>query len=212
MQKSFFQKIQEWIVKQVTKVSWNSWSNRPVLNETDKAILRDALTTDYFVITTRKRNYLTTFFINLGHFFLTGRWGYFTHVLMNLEDAVKTDSDFRFIEATTHGTKYSSFSQVFDNTNGVALIKAKDLTLNEWTACLDAAKLQLGKPYDNLFNVKNDLEVNCVELIRIALQALPDYSTRFSAFEQLLAKKKTLTPQMFLECEDFHIYYEIKKS
>lgn len=208
MQKTLFQKIHEWFVKAISHIKWDQ---KRTLDDVDKAILRDALISDYFIIATRRRNYLTSFFINLGHFFLTGRWGYFTHVLMNLEDSVNDDSDFRFIEATTKGTKYSTFEEVFGNVDGVALIKPRSMTLDEWTSCLDTAKLQLGKPYDNLFNVKNDLEVNCVELVRIALMALPDYDTRFANFEKMLRDKKTLTPDMFAECDDFHIYHMIRK-
>lgn len=208
MDKSLFQRIQEWFVK---KISHIKWTQKKTLDDVDRAILRDALASDYFIIATRRRNYLTSFFINLGHFLMTGRWGYFTHVLMNLEDTVNDDSDFRFIEATTKGTKYSTFDQVFDGVDGVALVKPHSMTLIEWTSCLDTAKLQLGKPYDNLFNVKNDLEVNCVELVRIALMALPDYSTRFANFEKMLKTKKTLTPDMFAECDDFHIYHMIRK-
>ena len=208
MEKTFFQKIHEWFVKAISHIKWDQ---KKTLDDVDKAILRDALTSDYFIIATRRRNYLTSFFINLGHFLMTGRWGYFTHVLMNLEDSVNDDSDFRFIEATTRGTKYSTFEEVFGNVDGTALIKPRSMTLDEWTSCLDTAKLQLGKPYDNLFNVKNDLEVNCVELVRIALMALPDYHTRFANFEKMLKEKKTLTPDMFAECDDFHIYHMIRK-
>lgn len=208
MDKSLFQRVQEWFVQTITHVKW---AQKKQLTDVDYAILRDALSSDYFIIATRRSNYLTSFFISLGHFILTGKWGYFTHVLMNLEDSVNDDSDFRFIEATTKGTKYSTFEEVFGNVDGVALIKPRTMSLDEWTSCLDAAKLQLGKPYDNLFNVKNDLEINCVELVRIALMALPDYDTRFTNFEKMLKKKKILTPDMFAECDDFHIYHMIRK-
>lgn len=208
MDKSLFQRVQEWFVKTITHVKW---AQKRTLDDVDKAILRDALSSDYFIIATRRSNYLTSFFISLGHFILTGKWGYFTHVLMNLEDSVNDDSDFRFIEATTKGTKYSTFEEVFGNVDGVALIKPRTMSLDEWTSCLDTAKLQLGKPYDNLFNVKNDLEINCVELVRIALMTLPDYDTRFTNFEKMLKKKKTITPDMFAECDDFHIYHMIRK-
>ena len=208
MEKTFFQKIHEWFIKAISHIKWDQ---KKTLDDVDKAILRDALISDYFISATRRRNYLTSFFINLGHFLMTGRWGYFTHVLMNLEGAVNNDSDFRFIEATTKGTKYSTFEEVFGSVDGVALIKPRSMSLDEWTSCLDTAKLQLGKPYDNLFNVKNDLEVNCVELVRIALMTLPDYDTRFANFEKMLRDKKTLTPDMFAECDDFHIYHMIRK-
>lgn len=208
MEKTFFQKIQEWFVELITPIKWKP---KKTLKEPQLSEIRAALTTDYYIIATRRTNFLTSFFINLGHFLLTGRWGFYTHVLMNLEDEVKADNDFRLIEATTHGTKYSTFEQVFTGVNAVGLIKPHSMTVEEWTACMDAAKEHLGKPYDNLFNVKNDLEINCVELVRLALMALPDYSTRFANFEKLLSKKGTLTPSMFAECKDFHVYKVFKR-
>ncbi len=203
MKKTWLQKLQEWFIKLITPIKWTP---KKTLNEEQLSEIRAHLTSDYFIIATRRTNFLTSFFINLGHFLLTGRWGFYTHVLMNLEDEVNSDDDFRLIEATTHGTKFSTFEQVFNGLNAASLIKPHSMTAEEWTACMDAAKVHLGKPYDNLFNVKNDLEINCVELVRLALMALPDYSTRFANFEKLLAKKRILTPSMFAECQDFHVY------
>lgn len=204
-----FQKLQAWFVKTITPVKWKQ---RKPLTLHDMEVLQGMLTKDYFVICVRRNNYLTGFFISLAHFFLTFRWGYYTHVMMNLEDEVQDVSDFRIIEATTTtGTSFTPFATAFDEVDSVALIKPKAMTLDEWTACLDRALQFLGTPYDNLFDLKTSEQINCVELVRIALQTLPDYSTRFANFEKTLSKKKYLTPQMFAECEDFHIYHEIKR-
>lgn len=208
MKKTFLQKIHEWIVKQVAKVSWEV---KKTLGSDDREIIRSALASDYFIIATRRSNYLASFFINLGHFLFTGRWGFYTHVLMNLEDEVKSDNDFRLIEATNIGTKYSTLDEVLAGVEAIALLKPHSMTVEEWTLCMDAAKKHLGKPYDNLFNVKNDSEINCVELVRLALKGLPDYNTRFANFERMVTKSLTITPQMFLECKDFHVYLSIKK-
>jgi hypothetical protein len=208
LKKTSLQKLQEWFIMDVlAKVKWKQ---QHPLTEAQLDTLNELLSDDYFIIATRRSNFLTSFFINFGHFLLTGKFGFYTHVLMNLENEVATEDDFRFIEATTHGTKYSTFDQVFSGVDAVSLIKPKDMTLDEWTECLDAARLKLGTPYDSLFNIKNDQEINCVELIRIALQALPDYSTRFANLEKLLAKKKKLTPQMIVDCPDFHVYIVVK--
>jgi len=171
----------------------------------------DRFINDYYIIATRRSNQLTTFFINLGHFLLTGKWGYYSHVLMNLEDEVADKSDFRFIEATGAGTHYSTFDQVFNGVDAVALVKPRNMSLNEWTGALDSVKVHLGKPYDNLFDIKSDLEINCVELIRLALINVPNYHTRFPEFEKLVNKKKKLTPQMFLDCSDFEVVYQIRR-
>lgn len=207
MEKTLYQKIHEWVVLQVSKVKW---TNKKELSERQKAVIREILAQDYYIIATRRSNYLASWFINLGHFLFTGRWGYYTHVLMNLEDEVKSPEDFRLFEATTKGTKYSTFEDVFHGVEAVALIKPVSMTVDEWTACMDAAKVYLGRPYDNLFDVKSSEEINCVELVRLALSALPDYKTRFADFERILASRPTLTPQTFLECKDFHVYITLR--
>ena len=207
MKKGLYQKFHEWVVKQISKVHWEA---KYELTPIQKDIIRELLAGDYYIIATRRGNYLSSFFINLGHFLFTGKWGYYTHVLMNLEDEVKDPSDFRLIEATTKGTKYSTFDEVFSGVESVALLKPHSMTIDEWTDCLDAAKVHLGKPYDNLFDVKSDAEVNCVELVKLALKAIPNYEIRFAHFERELASRPTLTPQMFLECQDFHVYHIFK--
>ena len=207
MEKTLYQRFHEWVVLQVAKVKWKPQSE---LSPRQKTVIRELLTDDYFIIATRRSNYLASWFINLGHFLFSGKWGYYTHVLMNLEDEVQSPSDFRLIEAVSEGTQFSSFDRVFSGVESVALIKPISMTVEEWTSCLDAVKVHLGKPYDNLFDVKSDKEINCVELVRLALMALPDYKTRFAHFEETLANRPTLTPQTFLECKDFHVYIEIK--
>lgn len=208
MKYTLIQKVQIWFIQTSAKVRWRQ---RKHLSESDIALLKSKFVTDYYVIASRRSNYLTTFFIALGNFFLTGRWGFYSHVSMNLEDEVKTDDDFRFIEATGAGTHYSNFEEIFSKVDAVALIKPKHMTIEEWTIALDRAKTYLGVPYDNLFNLKNALEINCAELIRLALQGLPDYDTKFASFEKMVAKKKKITPDMFANCPDFEVVYYITK-
>lgn len=166
------------------------------------------LAKDYYILASRRSNYVTTFLINLSHFVLTGKWGFYSHVFMNLEDVVSSDSDFRFIEATGTGVRYSTFADVMDPIDAIALIKPKNMALADWTAALDAAKSCLGRPYDNLFNLKNDLEINCVELIYIALKKTPDYFKNFAEFEKIVKKVGKLTPDMFVNCADFEVVYK----
>lgn len=208
MNHTFLQRVQIFFVELLAKIHWRQ---QHALSPEHKALLQEKLAKDYYIIATRRDNQLTTFLIALGHWFLTFKWGYYSHVLMNLEDEVKSPDDFRLIEATGQGVHFSTFDEVFNPTYAIALIKPKSMTVEEWTECLDKAKVYLGRPYDNLFMLKNDLEINCVELVRLALQELPDYSTRFAEFEKLLAKKKKLTPQMFVECPDFEVVLKLKR-
>jgi hypothetical protein len=208
MQYTQFQKFQIWVIKLLAKVKWNQ---RALLTEDDDEELKEKFAKDYYIIATRKSNYLTTFFICLSNFFLTGKWGFYSHVLMNLEDTVKSVDDFRFIEATGAGVHYSTFEEVYGHVDAVALIKPKHMTIEEWTTALDSAKIYLGRPYDNLFDLKSSLEINCVELIRLALQGIPDYNTKFANFEKMIASKKKLTPDMFHQCDDFEVVYTINR-
>lgn len=208
MEHNIFQKIQIWFILLLAKIHWKQ---NDLLTVDDKITIKEMFKNDYFIIATRRKNYLTSFFIALGNWFLTGRWGFYSHVLMNLEDEVKTDDDFRFIEATGDGVHYSDFEKVFGPVDAVALIAPKNMSLQEWTIALDKAKLYLGRPYDNLFDLKNDLEINCVELIRLALEGTPDYATNFAEFEKLVAAKKKLTPDMFANCSDFTVMYRVKR-
>lgn len=187
------------------------WKQRHAISQTDKMVIKRMMIHDYFIILTRRSNHLSTYFISLANFLLTGKFGYWSHSLMNLEDEVTTDDDFRFIEAIGTGTKFSTFDEVFGTVDGVCLLKPKTLTLDEWTAVLDKAKTNLGKPYDTLFDLRNDNELSCVELVRVALQALPDYETRFANFEALIKKRKNLSPQMFFDCDDFEVVYMIRR-
>jgi hypothetical protein len=204
------QKLQIWAILALSKIRF--WKQHDLLSADDIATLKSRFTKDYYIICTRRENYLTTFFIAFGNFMLTGKWGFYSHVLMNLEDEVKTDDDFRFIEATGEGVHYSEFEHVFGEVDAVALISPKHMSIEEWTAALDRAKTYLGVPYDNLFDMKNALEINCAELVRLALQATPDYDTKFAAFEALLARKKKLTPDMFANCPDFEVVWLVKSA
>jgi hypothetical protein len=208
MEHNIFQKIQILFVKLVAKVKWDT---DDFLTDDEKDIIRQKLIKDYYVIMTRRENFLSTFFINLGHFLLTGKWGYYSHTLVNLEDEVNSDDDFRLIEATGVGVHFSKFNEVFDPVQSVALLAPKNISIEEWTAALDNTKKYLGVPYDNLFDLKNDMEINCVELIYLAVKTIPGYKEKFSDFERIALRKKKLTPQMLLECKDFHLVYEIRK-
>lgn len=188
------------------------WDNRDPVTEEQKFEIEKRLVDDYYIIVTRRKTHLSTFFINLGHWFLTFKWGFYTHVLMNLEDEVASPEDFRLIEAVGVGTKYSTLDEILVDVDSIALLKPVSMTLDDWTAAMDRAKQYLYTPYDTLFDLKTDYKISCVELIRLAMQAVPDYGLKFANFEKMIADNRNLTPQMFLDCPDFHIVYEIRNK
>lgn len=186
------------------------WTIRDEITPEDKSFIAEQLKPNYFIILTRRSNHLSTFFIGLSNLLLRGKWGYWSHSLMNLEDEVTVEDDFRLIEAIGRGVTYSNFENVF-NVSDVALLKPKNMDVEHWTLVLDKLKSKLGTKYDTLFNLKNEEQVSCVELVRLALMAEPDYEINFANFEHMIKKAKNLTPQMFFDCPDFEVVWQAKK-
>lgn len=200
---NIFQRTQVVLANLIGKVTWKA---RDLSPEKQKEIY-DMLAADHYLIMTRRTNHLSTFFIGLGGWIKTGTWSYWSHILMNLEDDVSKPADFRLIEAIGTGTEYTPFAQVFD-VQHVALLTPKGLTVEEWTEVMSGARQQIGKKYDSLFDLKTTDKISCVELVRLALMTIPDYSTKFADFEANIAHVNFLTPQMFYDCDDFEIRYE----
>lgn len=196
----------DWVVITIGEIRWKY---KKGLTVAELSEIRNLLTPNYYIILTRRNNHLSTFFVGLASWVVSGKWSYWAHALMNLEDEVKSDNDFRLIEATGAGTHYSTFEDVF-KVHGVVLLKPKNMSIEYWTAVMDKATQQLGKPYDSLFDLKNDQRLSCVELVRTALMAEPDYEKNFPHFEKMICDNKNLTPQMFYDCEDFEVVYEIR--
>lgn len=206
--RKYFGKQVDWIVNQIGKVSWKQTSQ---INAEDKAALMEILKRDYYIIATRRRNYLSCWAIAISNFFLTGKFGFYSHVLMNLEDEVNSPDDFRLVEATGTGTHYSTFDEVFNGVDSVCLLSPKGMSIEEWTQAMDKVKTLIGKPYDRLYDLSNENALSCVELVRSALKANPDYSVKFLNFESEIIKRKNLTPQMFVDCKDFQKNFEVKR-
>ena len=187
------------------------WKPSHLLTADQLAHIINLLTKDYYIILTRRNNHLSTYATFFASFLYTGRFSFWSHAMMNLEDQVNGVEDFRIVEAIGNGVEYTPFYKALD-VNSIVLLKPKRLTISNWTAILDKAKSEVGKPYDNLFDLSNDKALSCVELVRTALKAEPDYDKNFPAFEAMIAKAKNqLTPQMFYDCGDFEIAFEIKR-
>lgn len=204
--KKVFGVIANFVVINIGKIHWGY---KHGLTDNDLSEIRKLLIPNYYIILTHRNNHLSTFFVGLASWVLTRKWSYWAHALMNLENTVVTDEDFRLIEATGAGTHYSPFNLVFQ-VHGVVLLKPKNMSAEYWTMIMEKAQTELGKPYDSLFDLKNDNALSCVELVRTALMSEPDYATNFANFEKLIVERKNLTPQMFYDCEDFVVVYETR--
>lgn len=204
--KKLWESFANWVVITIGEIRWRY---RDGLTDKELSEIRNLLIPNYYIILTHRKNHLSTFFVSLASWVVTGKWSYWAHALMNLEDEVKSDNDFRLIEATGAGTHYSPFELVF-KVHGVVLLKPKNMSAEHWTKVMDKANSELGKPYDSLFDLKNDRRLSCVELVRTALMAEPDYEKNFANFEKMICENKNLTPQMFYDCPDFEVVYEIR--
>jgi hypothetical protein len=202
-----WERFVDWFITTSGKVHWSP-SN--LLRPDDLDTIRGMLAKDYYIIVTWRSNHLSAYFTSFANLVLTGHWGRWSHVLMNLEDGVGSDDDFRFVEAIGVGSKLSTFSEVTD-VNGIALLRPKRMPIEDWTAVLDKAKTEVGKPYDTLFNLKDDTKVSCVELARDSLQAEPDYAQNFPDLERLIAKGHNLSPDMFYNCTDFEVAFMARR-
>jgi hypothetical protein len=204
---NIFQKIWVAVIEKIGKIHW---APKNTLTADEQDHIRKLLVGNYYVMLSRRNNHMSTYMIAFANFVLSGKFSYWSHAFMNAEDQVTQDSDFRIVEAIGVGVEYTPFDKVFD-CNSVVLLKPKNMAIEDWTLVLDKARTEIGKPYDNLFDLKNDQALSCVELVRTALKADPDYDTNFANFEALINKRKNLTPQMFYDCPDFEVVYEVRR-
>lgn len=186
------------------------WKLKGGLTDADRAKLHELLEKDYYVILTHRRNHFSTYLTSLGHFLLTGKFGFWSHALMNLEDKVESRADFRLIEAVSAGVQYTPFDQVFD-VDAVTLLKPKRVSLEQWTMAMDASKSFLGRKYDTLFDLAHDNKLSCVEVVHSAMTRIPGYKVLFAEFEERIERKKNLTPQMYYDSDDFETVYEVRR-
>lgn len=123
-----------------------------------------------------------------------------------------TDPDDRasmkFVEATATGVHFSTFDEVF-TCDYVCLLSPKDVSIEEWTNIIDGLVKSNGKPYDDLFDLSDKSKVSCVELVLDALRNDPAYLTKFYDLEKMIGSEGNLVPEMFRQCPDFQIDYEM---
>lgn len=178
----------------------------------DWKLLQESLASDYYLILTRRKTHLTTYSIAFMTWIKQGKWPDYSHALMNLdlEDDAADFMKFKLMEATSTGVHYSRFDEIFD-CDYVCLLEPVNMDHDEWKSVMKGLAEQLGKPYDNLFDVYDDTHVSCVEMCLDALRANPNYQRDFPTLEAMIQQAKNLTPQMYRECADFRVVLEIKR-
>lgn len=209
--------IYDFFMKMIGKIHWEGlhrrfYGRRYMLNTEDWLEIKDVLSKGYFIILTRRKTHLSTFACALAHFFLTGRWGYYSHALVNVDEdrATYGFNDFKFMEAIGSGVQFSKWHEVF-SCDSVCILKPRWYTIDELNASIGVGMEDIGKSYDDRFKVYDDMEMSCVEVARKRMSSLPLYSEKMRVFEYMIQNEKNLTPEMFRECPDFEVLLEIRK-
>lgn len=179
------------------------------LSEEDQQKIKHLLTNNYYVILIRRDTHLTTYLISLGSFIKTFKFGFWGHALCNVEDDVKTDDDYKLVEATKTGVHFSKFGDVF-NCDSVALMRPKYMPLAEYTTMLDDYLSEIGKEYDFILDVSNSERVSCVEVIYAAI-IRNESQDKFPNLMKMVKEIKNLTPDMLYDCNDFIVDFEVRK-
>lgn len=169
-------KLIDFVVRLVGKINWQWLRGKRYYKLTDRQFVEILykLKENHYIILTRRDTHLSTWLINLGDFLLTGKWGFWSHALLNVEgDNVTSSKDFRFIEATAEGVHYSGVKEVLD-CDSLALLVPCGFTEAEWSRALQKAAGCIGKPYDTLFDFRDSSASSCVELV---MEAINDNAT-----------------------------------
>jgi hypothetical protein len=191
-----------WLISHIT------WNNPRTLSDAQKNQVMDLLKTGYFIIYTHNRNHLASHVINFSDWALTGKWGFWDHVLMNFEG---TTNGFELIQSIGDtGVAEATFDSVFGDVDAVCLMQSANLHPDDWNAMLVQAKADLGKPYDALFDPSQNKTLSCIELIRDCLMKIPTYAEDFALFEADVKKYGEITPQMLYDNPEFTNVLEIR--
>src|SRR5574343_139743 len=209
---SVVQKLRSFITNLAIKIGRIHWSTSRKLSEQELDIIRMILKENYYIILTRRSNFISTYVIGLTDFFIRRRFSYYTHALMNMQNIVTNEKDYRLVESTfIKGVGYSTFEEVFGSIQSVCFLKPKNMTTDDWALSLEKSLGEIGKPYDSLFYVYDNKKLSCIEFVIECLKIVPSYNLKFYNFERLFNKYGNITPQMLRDCGDLEVILEIKK-
>lgn len=193
------------------------------LTPKDRYLINELMEKGNYIWLSRRKTHLTTYLISLSDFglgllkYIKGNGNFprlnfckYTHAFFNISDDI-------LIEAIGKGVVHSYFDDVFDCDWACAL-KIKNVSKEQWeyisTKMIEKSFAELGKKYDTEFNIKNDKELSCVELIRVLLLkslSFVDYYNDLQDFESLINKYGNLTPQMIRDSSSFDVIFEVKR-
>lgn len=164
-----------------------------------------------YIILNRRNLHLSTYLISLGSFLLSGRFSYYSHIFLNIEDEDAINyQDLMFLEAVSKGVKVSHFLETF-NCDSVCFLKPRHATQEDWLLALQEAKRNVGKKYDTTFNMHDASKMSCAEFVFDAIKEIPDYMNKFPVTVSRITKEKQIHPEFFYNNSDFEIVWEIRR-
>ena len=184
------------------------WSRQHKITDAARDEIAQKLAAGYYIILTGSSTHLSSVIVSFLTWIKTGRWGRYSHVLMNCDNITDPNNrgGFKFVEATARGVHYSTFDEVFA-CDRVCLLTPTMVSNEEWTRVIDTLLKQLGRPYDDLFDLADDTHQSCVEVVLQALKAA-DYNNDFRHLEAMIRSKGNLVPEMYRDCPDFVVAFE----
>lgn len=200
-----FYKAYHWLASIPPKISW---SKKYAINDADKDLLAAKLASGYYIILTGSKHHLSSVMVSLLSWLKTGKWAKYSHVLMNCDNITDPANrgGFKFVEATAKGVDYATFDSVFE-CDRVCILTPKNVSNEEWTKIIDSLLSELGRPYDDLFDLADSSRLSCVEVVLNALKS-GDYADDFKNLDAMIKNEGNLIPQMYRECEDFVVDFE----
>ena len=202
---TIFYKFYHWLASIPPKIQW---SKKHKVTDEEKDELAKVLASGYYVILVGNRSHLSSVVVSFLSWIKTGKWAKYSHALMNcdnIEDPA-CRSEFKFIEADVKGVVYTTFDLVFE-CDYVCLLTPAHIQNTEWTAVIDALVKDVGKPYDDLFDLADTTRASCVEVVLDALKAA-NYKDEFKELDKMIQNTGNLVPQMYRECTDFTVTFE----
>ena len=199
-------KIYHWLAQIPPKISW---SRKHAITQEQRIEIAGHLASGYYIILTGSNSHLSSIMVSFLSWIKTGKWSTYSHALMNCDNISDPNNTggFKFVEATSIGVHYSTFDDVFA-CDKVCLLTPKNIKNSEWTKIIDNLLSDVGKSYDDLFDLADDSRLSCVEVVLDALKA-GDYKNELSNLEDMIRKEGNLVPQMYRDCDDFTVAHEV---
>jgi uncharacterized protein YycO len=123
--------------------------------------------------------------------------------MMHIED----DGSLDIIESTGSGVNRVNYYKAL-TVDSLAILKPKFISDEQMEFANEYAKNYIGHVYDNRFNLKDDNELSCVELVyRCLMKVNPNGLPKLN---KRIKMNGNLSPQMFYDCGDFDVVYEIR--